>query len=251
MINAIRSEWIKLRSARSNIVLVCLAIGLPLVISTLIAALADMRNSDPIDVMAAVVLGPCFICVIMAGVIGVLGIGQEYRHNTIRVTFTGEPRRSRVLAAKVVVTTAFGLGIGLLTQALCLGVAKTIFSVRDIEVAFFEPGVNAAAFIGQVLLCGLFTLAGFGLGAILRQPAGAIPILVVFPLVVEPILAGLLGLIADNAGKWMPFQQGIRMAVNAETGPEVFSRLYSGLYFGGFVAVIVAIGWLLVERRDA
>jgi ABC-2 type transport system permease protein len=251
MINAIRSEWIKLRSARSNIVLVCLAIGLPLVISTLISIFADMGDSDSVDVMAALVLGPCFICVIMAGVIGVLGIGQEYRHNTIRVTFTGEPRRSRVLAAKVIVTTVFGLGIGLLTQALCLAVSKTIFSVRDIEVAFFDAGVNATAFIGQVLLCGLFTLAGFGLGAILRQPAGAIPILVVFPLVVEPILSGLLGLIADNAGKWLPFQQGIRLAVNAETGSEVFSRLYAGLYFGGFVAVLVAIGWVLVEGRDA
>ena len=68
---------------------------------------------------------------------------------------------------------------------------------------------------------------------------------------VEQCLLHTTGLIADNAGKWLPFQQGIRMAVNAETGPEVFSRLYSGLYFGGFVAVLVAIGWLLVERRDA
>jgi ABC-2 type transport system permease protein len=251
MINAIRSEWMKLRSARSNIILIILAIALPLILSVLIASLGNFRDSSQQDLFSNIVLGPNFLCVFLAGVIGVLGIGQEYRHNTIRVTFTSEPRRSRVLAAKVVVTTMFGLGIGLFSQLLDFGVASVILNARNFSMSMTEPGSSLTAFIGQTLLCGLFTLAGFGLGAILRQPAGAIPIILVWPLIIEQILRGLLSLISDGAAKWLPFAEGLSMANPQSDGFNQFSRLGAGLYFAAFVAALVAFGWFLVERRDA
>ncbi len=252
MINAIHSEWIKLRSARSNIVLICLAVGLPLLLSGLISAFGDFESTAGSDLFANLVLGPNFLCVFLAGVIGVLGIGQEYRHNTIRVTFTGEPRRSRVLTAKLVVTTLFGLGVGLFSELACFGVVKVILSARDVgPLSLTDPGGNLAAFVGQVVLCGLFTVAGFGLGAILRQPAGAIPVILVWPLILEPLVGQLFSLIRDGSAKWMPFNEGFSMAATGDRSVETFSRVVGGLYFAGFVAVLVAIGWLLVERRDA
>lgn len=251
MTDAIRSEWIKLRSARSNLVLIALAIALPLILSGLIAGLAGFHGSDSKEIFSNVVLGPNFLCVFLAGVIGVLGIGQEYRHNTIRVTFTSEPKRSRVLAAKVIVTTLFGLGIGLFSQLLDFGVASVILKIRDYSMSLTDPGSNLAAFSGQIALCGLFTLAGFGLGAIVRQPAGAIPVILVWPLIIEQILAGLLNLIHEGAQKWLPFAEGFRLANPDDTGLEAFGRVTAGLYFGAFVALLVGAGWLLVERRDA
>ncbi|MEZ5255530.1 MAG: ABC transporter permease [Ilumatobacteraceae bacterium] len=182
MIDAIRSEWIKLRTARANLVLVGLALALPLVIAVPVALFADFGNSDGSDTFNATVLGPTYLCVFLSGVIGVLGIGQEYRHNTIRVTFTNDASRSRVMAAKLVVTTLFGVAMGLISQLICFAAAKVILGARDGD-RLRTSGENLSAFVGQVVLCGLFTLAGFGLGSMLRQ--GAIPTLLLWPLIGE------------------------------------------------------------------
>jgi ABC-type transport system involved in multi-copper enzyme maturation permease subunit len=252
MINAIRSEWIKLRTARSNLVLGGLAILVPLLICLPIAIFGNFEDSSGTDTFGAAVLAPTYLCVFLSGVIGVLGIGQEYRHNTIRVTFTNEARRSRVLAAKVVVTTLFGLGMGLVAQLLCFGLAKAIFLGRDIELGFGHPSENLAGFVGQVVLCGLFTLAGFGFGAVLRQPAGAIPLLLLWPLIIENVVLQLLlfAVGAEGATKWLPFNAGLSLPVTGDRG-EALSRLAAGCYFGGFVALVCGFGWLLVLRRDA
>jgi ABC-2 type transport system permease protein len=247
VIHAIRSEWIKLRTARANVVLIVLAVAVPLGLSLLIAFFGDFEFSDGRDTFAATVLGPCFLCTFLAGVVGVLGIGQEYRHSTIRVTFAAVPRRGRVLGAKIAVTVAFGALIGLVTQLLCLLAASVVLGMDDVHVSLFDPGENLAAFTGQVVLCGLFTLLGFGLGAILRQPAGAIPLLLLWPLIGESIIGGIF----PKVGRWLPVSNGLRLAVTGDAGEQTFGRLAAGLYFAAFVAVVVAIGWVLVERRDA
>jgi ABC-2 type transport system permease protein len=247
MTYAIRSEWIKLRTARSNVVLICIAVAGPVLVSTLTALFNDFETSDGLDTFGATVLGPCFLCVFLAGVIGVLGIGQEYRHNTIRVTFVADPRRSRVLAAKVLVTTAFGAGIALVTQTLCYLEASLILTSKDINIGITDPGDNLAGFLGQIVLSGLFTLLGFGLCAIMRQPAGAIPVLLLWPLIGEGIIGGIF----PRLGRWLPFRNGLRLPLTGDIGDDALSRVGAGIYFTGFVALVVAVGWFLVERRDA
>ncbi len=254
MIDAIRSEWIKLRTVRGNVVLALLGVLIPVALATAIAAFGNFEFSDGLDTFGATVLAPGYLCVFLAGVVGVLGISQEYRHNTIRVTFTADASRSRVLAAKVAVTTLYGSGIALTSGLLSFLIAKLIFSARDISIGFTHPGENLAGFAGQIVLCALFTLAGFGLGAILRQPAAAIPILLLWPLIGEQVFLRLLLSIvgADGGAKWLPFQAGLSLpATGTGDADDLFGRVGSGLLFGSLVAVLVAIGWLLVQRRDA
>jgi ABC-2 type transport system permease protein len=255
MTDAIRSEWIKLRTVRANLWLIAFAMGGPLVVALLSATFAEFDTgfTNDSDTFNAIVTGPTYICLFLTGVLGVLGIGQEYRHNTIRVTFAAQPVRSVVLGAKAVVNGAFGLYVGAATQVLCLGLGGLILKARDIEIDLFEPGVNFTAMIGQTIACGLMTMMGFGVGCIMRQPAGAIPTLLLWPLVGEGIVGGLLSLAWDDAvQKWLPFRSGLRLGV-IETfeDPNYFGRLGSGLYFAAWTVLIVAIGWFLVERRDA
>jgi ABC-type transport system involved in multi-copper enzyme maturation permease subunit len=244
--DAIRSEWIKLRTTRATVLFIFFAIAAPVVLSALIAIFGNFDTATGNDTFTATVLGPCYLTTFFAGIVGILGIGQEYRHNTIRVTFTSEPKRSKVLTAKLVVSTLFGVLIGLIALLLCFAVSKPILDSRDVAMGFHNPSENVAGFVGQVVLCGLFTVLGFGLCAAVRQPAIAIPVIFVVPIVVEPIIAGFW----NDGLKWLPFQAGLRIALTGEQA-DFFSRVGSGFYFGAWVTAIVIVGWVLVQRRDA
>ncbi|MEZ5215696.1 MAG: hypothetical protein R2715_03655 [Ilumatobacteraceae bacterium] len=159
------------------------------------------------------------------------------------------------MAAKLVVTTLFGVAMGLISQLICFAAAKVILGARDVAIGFGHPGENLSAFVGQVVLCGLFTLAGFGLGSMLRQPAGAIPTLLLWPLIGEGVIGSLVIVSIwgtdSRAFKWLPFTAGLSLPSIGDRGTQALSRVGAGIYFGVFVSILVAIGWYLVERRDA
>ena len=67
--------------------------------------------------------------------LGILGIGQEYRHHTIRVTFAAQPRRSACSPRSALLNGLFGLYIGFATPLLCFGVGGLILKARHFESA--------------------------------------------------------------------------------------------------------------------
>ncbi len=50
----------------------------------------------------------------LLSMIGIFAIGHEYRYGTIRPTLSALPRRSNVLAAKVIVVTGYVFVVALL-----------------------------------------------------------------------------------------------------------------------------------------
>lgn len=250
MRHALRSEWIKFHTARANLVLIICAVAVPTIITGLIGSLAGLDNTDGGE-LASILLGPLNVCLILSGVLGVLAIGQEYRHSTIRTTLTAMPRRSTVIGAKVVSTALFGATLALLTLVVSGAVFKLILSIRGIPFSMTGTDHLAQSALGVVLMCAIFALWGFAIGALLRQPGGAIPLLLVYALVVEGLIGGLLGLAIDgNVIKWMPFQEGASLT-QIERGNDWMSWPIGLAYVAAFTALLVAAGWLVVERRDA
>ena len=112
--DAVHSEWIKLRTARSNLVLLVLALVVP-VLTTALATAATPLDSLPDDTPAnrfSLAIAGTGIGHTLLAVLGVLVIGSEFRHNTIRTTFSAIPRRLRVHRAKIVTVAAVGLVVG-------------------------------------------------------------------------------------------------------------------------------------------
>jgi ABC-2 type transport system permease protein len=245
--NAVRSEWIKLRTARSNLVLLLLAAAVPVAFTILITATVRSSDVEERDRFSLLLAGST-VGYLLIGVLGVLIIGQEFRHTTIRVTFTAEPRRGRVMAAKAFVVTVTGVVAGVIATVFSYAIGNAIMTSRGQDVTL--PGsTQARAIVGSVVLYALYSLVGLGVGAIIRATAGAITLVVVWPLIVESIIKGVL----PKIGKWLPFNAGSQLT---NTDPTINSRealtpRAGGLVFLIFALVLLAVGTALVCRRDA
>jgi ABC-2 type transport system permease protein len=245
--NAVRSEWIKLRTARSNLVLLLLAAAVPVAFTILITATVRSSDVEERDRFSLLLAGST-VGYLLIGVLGVLIIGQEFRHTTIRVTFTAEPRRGRVMAAKAFVVTVTGVVAGVIATVFSYAIGNAIMTSRGQDVTL--PGsTQARAIVGSVVLYALYSLVGLGVGAIIRATAGAITLVVVWPLIVESIIKGVL----PKIGKWLPFNAGSQLT---NTDPTINSRealtpRAGGLVFLIFALVLLAVGTALVSRRDA
>lgn len=249
MINAVRSEWIKMRTIRMNWVLVIIAIAFPLIVSTLTAALAD--DIDARDLLE-VIQGTSVVTAMLLGVVGAATITGEFGFGTIRPTFAAIPKRMVVVAAKALVTVLVAMVTEGAVVLLCLAVSSSVATSRDFDIAIGDvPNANPAI-VGIILFAAIVSLLGLGLGLLIRNTPAAVAILILWPLVAEGIVGGVLMAAGiDSAGKWMPYNAGISMGLLDSQRDESLSRVGAGLYFFAVTAVIGILGSMLTNRRDA
>jgi ABC-2 type transport system permease protein len=185
--------------------------------------------------------------------LGVFAIAQEYSQGTIRITFAATPLRLKVFVAKALVISLWvAVSVAVLEGVGLIGANYALHSRGfDFGVMYqATPGIDSA---WQVLfafgvVCILFALVGFALGALLRSSPGAIATLILVPLLVEGIVTGLLIAAFDiDISRRTPFTAAIR-AVQVE--PDA-SRWGLVGYFSIWCLVITVIAALLMKRRDA
>ncbi|WP_027342370.1 ABC transporter permease subunit [Hamadaea tsunoensis] len=127
--------------------------------------------------------------------VGVLFATAEFRKGMIRTTFTAEPRRGRVLAAKVLVLGAVSYVLSLVSVVTAFLVAQPLLRKHGFTPpAFVTPHLTDPAVVRVMLLSALFMTAvavfALGVGMFLRHGAAAITVAVV--LFVVPFIAGML-----------------------------------------------------------
>lgn len=182
------SEWIKLASVRSTYITLGLGLGLSL-LTTAIAMLAIAPNQWPSDVDARLfwLVGNIFTLIVFS-VFGVLTATREYSTGTIRLTLTATPRRGRVFAAKLLLTTGITLIAGLIATAGMFTVAQAVNSAYNRPVVGIgDPGI-ARLILGMGLTMPFFPVIGLALGLLMRSAAGAIT--AVLGLIWLPVIFG-------------------------------------------------------------
>lgn len=175
---AVRAEWIKLSSVRSTWACVAVAVaftfglGLADTISTVrgwdTMPAADRATFDP--------LGSAFAGLTFAqlalGVLGAIAVTSEYSSGTIVPALIAQPRRAAAFAAKAGTVFAIALILG---QVLALGsylAGQAVLHTGHLDVGLGAPGVVRSVTSAGLYLC-VVMMVGFGLGALLRHPAGA------------------------------------------------------------------------------
>ena len=179
IVDALASEWLKLRSVRSTwyilaavAAFVVLLAGFAFYVGSLWDGLPPERR---VTLRAAqpeqIILLPVQICM---AVLGVLAFTSEYATGMIRSTFTALPHRIVVTAAKAAVVAAVALVVGQVSVLGTFLIGRAIIGDRPIR-GFTAP---LSEELPKMLATGMsvvgLALIGLGLGAVLRSTAGAV-----------------------------------------------------------------------------
>lgn len=263
MKGALRYEWMRLRTLRSTWWLT----GLSLLVAGLLGLPAlGLKGSltvlDYGDIVTGGGGGAVFLVSILLSMIGVFAIGHEYRYGTIRPTLSALPRRSTVLAAKVLVVAGYVFVVALVGLVLKYAVAVAILGHRLTRLGLF-PTPMARVWIGSIVYIVIFALVGFALAGLFRNIPAAIVTVILMPLLAENIIRGLLGLHAFHSirgfAKALPFSSGAEIfryrpvaSDNSGAGFQAVPSPVDGLLvFLAFLAIALGLSWFLFEKRDA
>ncbi|MCW2769469.1 MAG: hypothetical protein JWR27_902 [Aeromicrobium sp.] len=272
MIDALRYEYLRLRTIRSTYWLIGSAVAFQLVMSIVLAA--SISSSDTFSggdsafeiiatIGASSGFAPLFIAYII-GLFGVLSMGHEYRHGMIRATLTAIPHRTYVLAAKIVATTV----VSALAALVCILVALLSIVGFGLDLPTAKALVDLG--LGTIVFTVLFALSGLAFAAITRNQTAAVALLLLVPSVLESIIRAIVIAIkgaSDEPGedggfiqilKFLPYDAGGKLYTRASLddllsflGYTPFGPLGGGIVMAVFVAALLAISYVLFVRRDA
>lgn len=255
MIDLVRAEWIKIRTVRSTLVMLLIVVLLSVVPAVLIALLVgkdDLVTTDPRDRVQLALVGVQFSQTLVA-VIAALVMAGEFRFGTIRTTFVAEPRRIRVLLAKLLTVLALAAVVSAVMVGISAGLTKLILEGRGVDFSFTDNGAGRLLY-GTVLYSMLYATMGLALATIIRNAAAAITLIIVLPLIVENVLFGIFSVLdREDWTKWLPFSAGAQITADT-TGTPLTERLgpWAGYGYGWlWAAALLALGGWLLQRRDA
>jgi ABC-2 type transport system permease protein len=249
------SEWVKLRSVRSTFwaltVTVVLGVGLGTVISAITArayarfSVSGKLSWDPTGISQSGVA----IASVAIAVLGVLCISSEYSSGMIRASLIAVPKRGRVLAAKSLVFAVVTLVVGEVTCFAAFFAGQAVISGHAPHAALGDPGVARAVAGGGLYLIALAVLS-VAAGALLRHPAAAIACMMAVLFVLPGIAQALPDSWRNPVTEFWPTLAGSQVTSVHHSAHTL--QPWPG--FGVmclFVAIVYAIAWTLLDRRDA
>jgi ABC-2 type transport system permease protein len=253
--DVLRSEWVKLRSVRSTFwaltVTVVLGVALGAVISAVTAhayakfSVSQKLSWDPTGVSQSGVA----IASLAIVVLGVLCISSEYSSGMIRTSLIAVPKRGRVLAAKSLVFAGVTFVVGEITCFAAFFLGQALISGHAPHAGLGDPGVARAVVGGGLYLAALAVLS-VAVGTLLRHPAAAIACMIAVLLVLPLIAQALPDSWRNPVNEFWPTQAGSQLT-------SVYHSAHTLQPWTGFgvmclfVAIVYAIAWTLLDRRDA
>lgn len=244
----LRSELLKLQTSKTTLGLTAGMLALVAFV-VLLHGFAipddDVTRNDEMRVFGLAGLGAVF-----ASLLGALSITEEIRNGTIRPTFLATPRRSRVLAAKLVAVAAVGVLFGAASAALAIGLGNVSLSARGIPVQL-DGGDYARLVAGSVVAAALWAPLGLGLGALLRNPVATLVGLTAWMLFIETLVLGQL----PKIGRYLPGSAagaigGATITGQIPTDPALLAPALGALLLLAYAAFATVAGIVATDRRD-
>jgi ABC-2 type transport system permease protein len=184
---------------------------------------------------------------IFSAIVGIILITTEYRHFTSRPTFLLEPRRARVIAAKLLIAAA----VGLLYGAACVGVSLAItvpwLSAKGVDIGWVANGL-IVVMVGALGVIALFAVVGVGVGVLFRNQVAAVITTLAYLFVVEPLIAVIP--VVKEAYRYLPAAAGAAITGVSRNQVTLLTNWQGALVLLGWGLLFAGLGWALTIRRD-
>lgn len=251
MIRTITSEWIKLRTVLVHWVLAIIAIAFPLVITVLASIFGEFDDGPLLsEDIGGLVVGTSIVSAMLLGAMAAISLTSEFGHNTIRPTFAATPSRPRVHAAKLIVNSVVIASTAATALLVSWFAAQAILAARDRTISIGDGDV-LVSMVSLVVLAVIVSGFGFALGLLIRNSPATVTILLLWPLIIENLVSGLLTVVgADGVVKYLPYQAGL-VAVVEDESVDALGRPMGLVWFAAVVLVLLAGGLVLDSKRDA
>jgi len=252
----LRSEWTKLwtlRSTRWSLLAGFVAMaGLGILVAA--AQMSRWSHLDPgerlrfdsLDTAA----GGYHLAQLAIGVLGVLVITGEYSTGMIRSSFMAVPRRLPVLWAKIGVFAAITFALMLTASLISFLGVQAIVTQHHEQHSLSDPGALRVV-VGTALFLTILGVMTTGIGALVRNTAGAIALFVGLLFVLPGITAILPSSIADSISPYLPLDAGTAIATSTFENSHHLSPWAGFALFCAYAALAVAAGAVSMIRRDA
>jgi ABC-2 type transport system permease protein len=239
------AELLKLRTLRSTwgFGLVALLFA-GLVTAGHIGGAAQADRFDP-EFQFQVVLNGAFPASVLALLMGIILVTNEFRHGTIARTLLATPRRGRFVAVKLLTGAATGVALMLAMLVVIGSVAVIWLGILDVPLALGE----AADGLGRALLVTMVAgILGAAIGGAVQSQVGALVGVLVWMFVLEPICWVLLGLLdLDGVSDYLP-AASLGGAVDSNADGLSWARSVAVASAWAGVAAVLAV--LRTRRRD-
>jgi hypothetical protein len=245
MTTLVRIELLKLRTTPAAFVALALAFFLTCASVLTTILLAGQPGTAPVGSVdnASHVLAIGVVTSFSMLILGVMLSAGEDRHRTGLGTYLAEPRRGRVLVAKLVTAALVGALGGAVIFGLDLAIALPLYAARGVH---HLPVNVTSLWIGTTLLTACFGLLGVALGALTRNTVAAIIGALVWAAVIE--LAVLQPLFPSLA-KWLPTGAAVSLTT-ATDHSDLLPPPVAALVLVGWAALVAVLAGRITLRRE-
>ncbi|APE35421.1 hypothetical protein BOX37_17350 [Nocardia mangyaensis] len=230
--NQLRSEIIKIRSARSLTLLPIVAVILGPVAAVFVGLTGSLEADDTV-LGGALTAVPLSLAVVAAW--GAMVISTEFTSGTIRPVLAATPQRGMVLAAKAIVVTHVATVIGLITTT-----SAYLVGSATIDAGRYAPGTALPGMFGIYACFPAVALLGLATGVMLRSSVGAVAVVGTHILLPQLSSAQAFGDLHKVVTLFAPSAVVAKLAQSSDGAAELMGSL------GGWPRLVIVIGTTLI-----
>lgn len=175
-------------------------------------------------------------------VLGIMAATSEWSQRTGLVTFTLEPRRGRVVVAKLIAGVL--LGLALITVAFALSAGANLIAIS--KGANGSWNVPLGMVVGLVVALTIFVLEGFGFGFTLLNTPAAIVAARVLP-TAWSIGSQMIGWL-EKVGVWLDLNRVLDPLMGGRMSGTDWQHLATGVGFWVVLPLVVG-SWRVLTRE--
>lgn len=180
---------------------------------------------------------------VLLPILGILSVTSEWGQRTGLVTFTLEPKRGRVVLAKLAAVVLLGLAVGVIALGLA-ALGNQLGQVLQDGVGTWTFGLSGLRDIAVVQLIGV--VQGLAYGMLIMNSAAAIVVYFALP-IAWGILTGTVEWFR-RIGEWIDLSTTSLPLISGEMTGGALARL--GVSVLIWIVLPLVLGWLRLLRRE-